>query len=153
MNLSKASIHLKSNSTCGVAFGKSGDSSDQFEVQVQLGLDRLEPLDHLAVVRNAVPLPDLDLVNRQGDVSLLMPTMQSYAGGASGRTHSNEFEITDWELDVVETGKALANTAISLLSNEAALGRKIIDGFDAPLTIPEYLATLREFRRTETFSA
>jgi hypothetical protein len=82
-----------------------------------------------------------------------MPTMQSYAGGASGRTHSDEFEITDWELDVVEAGKALASTVISLLSDSAALGQGLIDDFDASLTIPEYLATLREFRREEIFES
>ena len=87
-----------------------------------------------------------------GDVSVLMPTMQSYAGGASGRTHSNEFEITDWELDVVEAGKALASTTISLLSDGASQAHKVIDDFDAPLTIPEYLATLREFRKVEMFN-
>jgi len=86
-----------------------------------------------------------------GDVSVLMPAMQSYAGGASGRTHSNEFEITDWELDVVEAGKALASTTISLLSDDATRARKLIDDFDAPLTIPEYLATLREFRNVEKY--
>ncbi len=86
-----------------------------------------------------------------GDVSLLMPTMQSYAGGASGRTHSDEFEITDWELDVVEAGKALACTTVALLGNNADRAKEIVDGFDAPLTIPTYLATLRGFRRTETW--
>jgi amidohydrolase len=85
-----------------------------------------------------------------GDVSLLMPTLHSYVGGASGRTHSNEFEITDWDLDVVVAGKALAHTAISLLSANAVRGRDIVDGFDAPLNIPAYLEMLREFRRTET---
>ena len=86
-----------------------------------------------------------------GDVSLLMPTLHSYVGGASGRTHSDEFEITDWELDVVEAGKALAATAVTLLGNNAVKAREIVDGFDAPLAIPEYLATLRGFRRTETW--
>lgn len=86
-----------------------------------------------------------------GDVSVLMPTMQSYAGGASGRTHSNEFEITDWELDVVEAGKALASTTISLLGDDAGRAREVMDDFDAQLTIPEYLATLRGFRRVEKF--
>jgi amidohydrolase len=86
-----------------------------------------------------------------GDLSVLMPSMQSYAGGASGRTHSNEFEITDWELDVVEAGKALALTTISLLSDGAVRGQELIDDFEAQLSIPEYLAVLREFRREENF--
>jgi amidohydrolase len=88
-----------------------------------------------------------------GDVSALVPTMQSYAGGASGRSHSDEFEITDWELDVIEAGKALASTVISLLSDSAALGQRLVDDFEASLTIPEYLATLREFRRVEIFES
>lgn len=88
-----------------------------------------------------------------GDVSMIMPAMQSYVGGASGRTHSNEFEITDWELDVVDAGKALASTVIDLLSKNGTNARQIIDQFDAPLTIPEYLETLRGFQRTETFDS
>ena len=87
-----------------------------------------------------------------GDVSMIMPTMQSYVGGASGRTHSNEFEITDWGLDVIVAGKALAFTAISLLANEAKHGQKIVEQFDAPMTVPQYLETLRGFRRNESWS-
>jgi amidohydrolase len=87
-----------------------------------------------------------------GDLSALMPTLHSYAGGASGRTHSNEFEITDWQLDVVEAGKALALTTIALLSNDAARAQELINDFDALLSIAEYLATLRGFRREETFA-
>ena len=87
-----------------------------------------------------------------GDVSLLIPTMQSYAGGASGRTHSNEFEITDWDLDVLEAGKALALTAFELLTQDAQRCRKIVNDFKAPFTIPDYLSTLRQFRRTDVFS-
>ena len=87
-----------------------------------------------------------------GDVSMIMPTMQSYVGGASGRTHSNEFEITDWGLDVIVAGKALAFTAISLLANDAKHGQKIVEQFDAPMTVPQYLETLRGFRRNESWS-
>ena len=87
-----------------------------------------------------------------GDVSMIMPTMQSYVGGASGRTHSNEFEITDWGLDVIVAGKALAFTVISLLANEAKHGQKIVEQFDAPMTVPQYLETLRGFRRNESWS-
>ena len=88
-----------------------------------------------------------------GDVSVIMPTMQSYVGGASGRTHSDEFEITDWELDVIDTGKALAFTVIDLLSNNAEKAKQVIQNFDPELSIPEYLETLREFQRTEHWSA
>ncbi len=87
-----------------------------------------------------------------GDISMIMPAMQSYVGGASGRTHSDEFEITDWELDVIEAGKALASTVIDLLADDAAKATEIIDNFDAPLSIKEYLETLRGFRRSERWA-
>ena len=87
-----------------------------------------------------------------GDISMIMPVMQSYAGGASGRSHSDEFEITDWELDVVEAGKALASTVIDLLSNDGERANEIVTNFTAPLSIASYLETLRSFRRTESFS-
>ena len=87
-----------------------------------------------------------------GDVSQIMPAMQSYAGGARGRTHSGDFDITDWHLDVIVAGKALAYSAIELLSNNGVRGREIVGGFEAPLTIPDYLATLREFQGTESWS-
>jgi metal-dependent amidase/aminoacylase/carboxypeptidase family protein len=96
-------------------------------------------------------LPHRTSSTDMGDMSIIMPTMQSYVGGASGRTHSNEFEITDWEFDVLVAGKALASMVIDLLTEGRSTAREIIDNFDAPLTIPEYLATLREFRRTETW--
>ena len=98
-------------------------------------------------------LPHRTSSTDMGDVSVLMPTMQSYAGGASGRSHSNEYEITDWELDVVEAGKALASTTISLLSDGGARAHKLTNDFDAQLTILEYLATLRGFRNVEMFNA
>ena len=87
-----------------------------------------------------------------GDVAQIMPAIHPYAGGARGRNHSDEFDITDWSLDVIQAGKAMANTTIELLSNEGARAREIIDGFDAPLSISEYLTTVRRYQSTETWS-
>lgn len=86
-----------------------------------------------------------------GDMSMIMPAMQSYAGGASGRTHSDEFEITDWNLDVIDAGKALASTVIDLLANDGSKAKEIIADFDAPLSRDNYLKTLRGFQRTEVW--
>ena len=53
---------------------------------------------------------------------------------------------------MIQAGKAMANTTIELLSNEGARAREIIDGFDAPLSISEYLTTVRRYQSTETWS-
>ena len=86
-----------------------------------------------------------------GDISMIMPAMQSYAGGAVGRTHSNEFEITDWNLDVIDAGKALASTVIDLLADDGSKAKQIIDDFEVTLSRDEYLKTLRGFERTEVW--
>ena len=86
-----------------------------------------------------------------GDMSMIMPSMQSYAGGASGRTHSDEFEITDWDLDVITAGKALASTVIDLLANDGSRAKEIVESFEPHLTRTEYLETLRGFQRTEVW--
>ncbi|NQW16856.1 MAG: amidohydrolase [Chloroflexi bacterium] len=87
-----------------------------------------------------------------GDVSQIMPTIHPYVGGARGRNHSDDFDITDWDLDVIDAGKAMANTTIELLGNGAVRGREIADNFDAPLSISEYLAVVRGYQATEKWS-
>jgi amidohydrolase len=86
-----------------------------------------------------------------GDISMIMPTLHSYTSGVSGRSHSDEFEILDWELNVIDAGKALASTTIDLLANGATRGKKIVDQFDVLLNKEKYLETLRGFQRTETW--
>lgn len=86
-----------------------------------------------------------------GDISMIMPTLHSYTSGVSGRSHSDEFEILDWELNVIDAGKALASTTIDLLAKGATRGKKIVDQFDVVLTKEQYLETLRSFQRTETW--
>ena len=86
-----------------------------------------------------------------GDISMIMPTLHSYTSGVSGRSHSDEFEILDWELNVIDAGKALASTTIELLANDAMRGKKIVAQFEPLLTREKYLETLRGFQRTETW--
>jgi len=87
-----------------------------------------------------------------GDISMMMPTLHAYASGASGRTHSDEFEITDWQLDVIDAGKAMVSTVIDLLANDGTSAKDIIANFDARLSQEKYLETLRGFQRTETWN-
>ena len=88
-----------------------------------------------------------------GDISMMMPTLHAYASGASGRTHSDEFEITDWQLDVIDAGKAMVSTVIDLLANDGTSAKDIIANFDARLSQEKYLETLRGFQRTETWNS
>ncbi len=88
-----------------------------------------------------------------GDISMLMPTLHAYASGASGRTHSDEFEITDWQLDVIDAGKAMASTVIDLLADDGTQAKDLIANFEAHLSKERYLETVRGFQRTETWNA
>ncbi len=87
-----------------------------------------------------------------GDISMMMPTLHAYASGASGRSHSDEFEITDWQLDVIDAGKAMAATVIDLLADDGKRAKDIIANFDAQLSKEKYLETVRGLQRTETWS-
>jgi len=84
---------------------------------------------------------------------MMMPTLHAYASGASGRTHSDEFEITDWQLDVIDAGKAMASTVIDLLADDGINANDIIANFEAQLSQEKYLETLRGFQRSETWNS
>lgn len=84
-----------------------------------------------------------------GDVSHLMPTIESRAGGASGTGHGADYRIADPDVAYILPAKAAACTIIDLLVDGAAAAREIIDGFQAPMTKEQYLAFLRSQDRTD----
>ena len=75
----------------------------------------------------------------QGDVSNLLPSIQSYFGGAEGGFHTESFCIVDPETAVIQAAKAMAMTVVDLLADGAAKGREIKAAFRPKMTKEEYL--------------
>ena len=86
-----------------------------------------------------------------GDVSHLMPAIHPYVGGATGVGHGADYVIQDYSLAVITAAKALANTAIDLLADGAAVGGNIISNHRPEMTRAEYLKFMRSMAREETF--
>ncbi len=86
-----------------------------------------------------------------GDISHLMPTIHPYVGGATGLGHGSNYLVEDYGLAVVTAAKSLANTAIDLLADGAALGGSIVSGHRPEMTRPEYLKFMRGLASDETF--
>jgi amidohydrolase len=84
-----------------------------------------------------------------GDVSHIMPTIETRAGGASGAGHGADYAIADPEVAYILPAKAAAGTIIDLLVDGACRAREIIAAFEAPMTKEEYLAFLRSQDRLE----
>ena len=54
-------------------------------------------------------------------------------------------------MTVTNAARAMAMTAVDLLSDGAAEAIRVVAAFDAPLTKDAYLAQVRGFRSTETY--
>ena len=86
-----------------------------------------------------------------GDVSLIMPALHPYAGGATGVGHGNDYLIKDYQLAVINPAKAMAMTVIDLLADGAAKGREILAKSKPQMTKQEYLAFMESLRKEEEF--
>ncbi|MGI6358043.1 MAG: amidohydrolase [Bacillota bacterium] len=74
-----------------------------------------------------------------GDVSMLMPTIHPYVGGAVGRGHANDFMIEDEELAYITAAKLMAMSLIDLLADDAALALSAKEKFQPVYTKESYL--------------
>lgn len=79
-----------------------------------------------------------------GDVSHIMPAIEAQAGGACGTGHGADYAICDDEAAYILPAKAAAMTIIDLLVNDAEQARKVIDGFEPPMSKEEYLNFMRD---------
>ena len=61
-----------------------------------------------------------------GDISCVMPTVQPYCSGACGVGHGSDYRIADPESALVMSAQYQVLMAEALLSNNAELGKKII---------------------------
>lgn len=61
-----------------------------------------------------------------GDMSVIMPTIHPHAGGATGRSHGNDYRIADPETACVGSAKIQLQALQLLLGDDAARAKKII---------------------------
>lgn len=86
-----------------------------------------------------------------GDMAQIMPVVQPHVAGASGIGHGADYRIVDYEQAVINPAKMMAMTAVDLLANGAAEGRRVKEEYCAPMTPAQYLQTVRGFAREEEF--
>jgi amidohydrolase len=75
----------------------------------------------------------------QGDVSHLIPSIQSYFAGVDGGLHTKDFCMKDKDLTILTAAKAMLCLVIELLYDDASAGKKVKNGFKPVLTKEEYL--------------
>ena len=75
----------------------------------------------------------------QGDVSQLMPSIQSFFAGVEGGLHTRDFCMKDKELTMITAAKAMLCLVIELLYDDAATGKRIKADFKPVFTKEEYL--------------
>ena len=87
---------------------------------------------------------DVDVIGSTdvGDLSHLLPVIQPSVGGFEGILHSTDFHITDENAAYIIPAKIMAITAVRMLENGAALGKKIKEAFTPLMTKEEYINTL-----------
>jgi amidohydrolase len=86
-----------------------------------------------------------------GDLSMVMPVLHPYIGGATGSGHGADYAIVDATLAYVTQAKALAGMAIDMLADGAAGARQVLASARPPMTREQYLAFQRGLARREVF--
>jgi amidohydrolase len=86
-----------------------------------------------------------------GDLSMVMPVLHPYMGGATGSGHGADYQIVDQRLAYLGTAKALAAMAVDLLADGAAGARQVLKAAKPPMTREQYLAFQRGIARREVY--
>ena len=86
-----------------------------------------------------------------GDLSMVMPVLHPYMGGATGSGHGADYQIVDQTLAYLGTAKGLAGMVIDLLADAAAGAREVLKTAKPPMTREQYLAFQRGIARRETY--
>src|SRR5437867_6221289 len=86
-----------------------------------------------------------------GDLSVGVPGLHPYVGGATGSGHGADYKIVDPQLAYVTNAKALAAMAVDMLADGAAGAREVLKTARAPMTREQYLTFQRGLARRETF--
>jgi amidohydrolase len=86
-----------------------------------------------------------------GDLSMVMPVLHPYMGGATGSGHGADYQIVDQKLAYLGTAKALAAMAIDLMADGAAGARDVLKTARPPMTREQYLTFQRGIARREVY--
>jgi len=86
-----------------------------------------------------------------GDLSMVMPVLHPYMGGATGSGHGADYEIVDQQLAYLGIAKGLAAMAIDLLADGAAGAREVLSTAKPPMTREQYLAFQRGIATREMY--
>ena len=80
------------------------------------------------------------------DVSNIIPTLHTMICGATGRAHSEDYEITDPDSAYITATKFLAAVVVDLLADGAEKGLKVKSLYDAPLTKESYIKLFEDIK-------
>ena len=80
-----------------------------------------------------------------------MPVLHPFMTGARGTNHAPDWHIGDPEAGYLAPAKTLAMMAVDLLSDDAALARRIKGESKPPMSREEYLRQQKETFRQEVF--
>lgn len=86
-----------------------------------------------------------------GDLSMVMPVLHPYIGGATGSGHGADYTIVDSGLAYVTQAKALAAMAVDMLADGASGARQVLGSARPPMTREQYLAFQRGLARREIY--
>lgn len=84
-----------------------------------------------------------------GDLCSVMPVIHPYSGGATGKSHGNNYQIVDPVSACVDSAKLQLGMLLILLSDGAARAKEIIENYQAPFASKEeYLSFMDSLART-----
>ena len=86
-----------------------------------------------------------------GDLSLLMPALHPYIGGATGGFHSAEWHISDKDMGYLAPAKSLAMLAVDLLYGQAKKAQEVLEEYQPEFSKEEYISLQDQIFQTEVY--
>ena len=86
-----------------------------------------------------------------GDLSMVMPVLHPYIGGATGSGHGADYMIVDQQLAYLGTAKGLAGMVVDLLADGASGAKDVLKTNKPPMTREQYLSFQRGLAKRETY--
>jgi amidohydrolase len=86
-----------------------------------------------------------------GDLSMVMPVLHPYMGGATGSGHGADYQIVDKELAYLGIARGLAGMVIDLMADGASGAREVLKAAKPPMTREQYLTFQRGIGKREVY--